>query len=72
MKITGFSALGTSDFDARKHRALIADNHRDPLCATAIVEGIDSVIGELDAQADQANWVSLVKNSPYYITRQDA
>ena len=72
MKITGFAAQGKSDFDARKHRGLIADNHRDTLCANAIAEGIDTVVQELDRQASGGSWVDMVKSSPYYITHQDA
>lgn len=72
MKITGFSAQGISDFDERRHRALIASNHPDPLDAVAIADGVDAVVAHLDSQDGEASWVNLVKESPYYITRRDA
>lgn len=72
MKITGFAAEGKSDFDERKHRALIADNHTGQLAAETIAEGVDLVIAQLDNQIDQENWVDLVKKSPYFISRTDA
>lgn len=72
MKITGFAAQKLSNFDAKKHLALIADNHGTALDAATISEGVDLVVAELDAQAHAESWVDMVKASPYYITRQNA
>ena len=71
MEITGFAAQNASNFDAKKHLALIADNHSDVFDSATISEGIDLVVAELDAQTDGPNWVDMVKASPYYITRQN-
>lgn len=72
MKIIGFAAEGKSDFDVRKHRALIADNHTGQLSAESVADGVDLVVAQLDSQTDEENWVDLVKKSPYFISRTDA
>lgn len=71
MKITGFAALGRSNFNQRQHLSLIADNHHAPISSDAIAEGIDLVVAHLDSQTNDENWVDLVKKSPYYISRTD-
>lgn len=68
MRIVGFAAQNVSDFDERKHRALIADNHASTLNIAKIADGVDAVVAHLDSQAADDSWVEMVKTSPYFIS----
>lgn len=69
MKIIGFAAQGLSNFDARKHMALIANNHSGPISVQEIADGVDLVVSHLDLHLDSADWVDLTLMSPYFISK---
>ena len=72
MKIVGLAVQGKSDFNQRKDRPLIADNHTAHLTAESIADGVDLVVAQLDSQTDGESWVDLIKKSPYFIKNTDA
>jgi hypothetical protein len=59
-----------SNFDEARYRREVCDNHGEALTTDGILEGLSAIAREIETQPDQ-NWLSAMKDTPFYISSDD-
>lgn len=58
-----------STFDSERYRREVCDNHGQTLTSDGVLAGLAAVAKEYN-EAPEAHWLSAMKNTPFYISRQ--